>query len=103
MVFNYITDKIRKACNENIKTISIFKSNENISYMTCIVNDIEENKNGIKFTLENGENINIKDYGSFFMSEAEGDLDRERMVSSYRRLISELSQISEETVKSLML
>lgn len=33
--------------------------------MTCIVNDIEENKNGIKLTLENGENINIKDYGSF--------------------------------------
>lgn len=88
---------------KNIKTISIFKSNENISFMTFIVNDIEENKNGIKLTLENGENINIKDYGSFFLSEAEGDLDRERMVSSYRRLISELSQISEETVKSLTL
>lgn len=88
---------------KNIKIITIFRSNENIPFMTCIVNDIEENKNGIKITLENGENINIKDYGSFFLSEAEGDLDRERMVSSYRRLISELSQISEETVKSLML
>lgn len=88
---------------KNIKTISIFKSNGKIPFMTCIVNDIEENKNGIKLTLENGENINIKDYGSFFLSEAEGDLDRERMVSSYRRLISELSQISEETVKSLTL
>ncbi|EPX1410021.1 hypothetical protein ACWWIV_000291 [Cronobacter sakazakii] len=88
---------------KNIKTISIFKSNENIPFMTYIVKDIEENKNGIKLTLENGENINIKDYGYFFLSEAKGDLDRERMVSSYRRLISELSQISEETVKSLML
>ncbi|HHA1671522.1 TPA: hypothetical protein ACOEF8_003545 [Enterobacter roggenkampii] len=88
---------------KKIKTISIFKSNENIHFMTCIVNDIEENKDGIKLTLENGENINIKEYGSFFLSEAEGDLDRERMVSCYRRLISELSQISEETVKSLML
>ncbi|MFU0931602.1 hypothetical protein ACM26E_12430 [Kluyvera cryocrescens] len=88
---------------KNIKIITIFRSNENIPFMTCIVNDIEENKNGIKITLENGENIDIKDYGSFFLSEAEGDLDRERMVSSYRRLISELSQISEETVKSLML
>lgn len=88
---------------KKIKIITIFRSNENIPFMTCIVNDIEENKNGIKITLENGENINIKDYGSFFLSEAEGDLDRERMVSSYRRLISELSQISEETVKSLML
>lgn len=74
--------------------------------MTCIVNDIEENKNQKNLTLENGENINIKDYGYFFLSEAEGDLDREqvkRMVSNYRRLISELSQISEETVKLLML
>lgn len=87
---------------KKIKTISIFKSNENIPFMTCIVNDIEESKNGIKLILENGENINIKDYGYFFLSEGEGDLDRERMVSSYRRLISELSQISEETVKSLM-
>lgn len=88
---------------KNIKIITIFRSNENIPFMTCIVNDIEENKNGIKLTLENGENINIKDYGYFFLSEVEGDMDRERMVSSYRRLISELSQISEETVKSLML
>ncbi|EMM0378625.1 hypothetical protein RI820_000995 [Pluralibacter gergoviae] len=88
---------------KNIKTISIFKSNENISFITCIVNDIEENENGIKLILENGENINIRDYGYFFLSEAEGDLDRERMISSYRRLISELSQISEETVRSLML
>lgn len=88
---------------KNIKIITIFRTNENIPFMTCIVNDIEENKNGIKLTLENGENINIKDYGYFFLSEAEGDMDRERMVSSYRRLISELSQISEETVKSLML
>jgi len=60
--------------------------------MTCIVNDIEENKNGINLTLENSENINIKDYGYFFLSEAEGDLGRERTVSIYRRLSSELSQ-----------
>lgn len=55
---------------KNIKTIIIFKSNENIPFMTCIVNDIKENKNGINLTLENGE------------------LDRERMVNSYRRLFS---------------
>lgn len=88
---------------KNIKTISIFKLNENILFMTCIVKDIEGSKNGIKLTLENGENNNIKDYGYFFLSEAKGDLDRDRVVSSYRRFISELSQISEETVKSLML
>lgn len=88
---------------KNIKTISIFKLNENIPFMTYIVKHIEENKNGIKLTLENGENNNIKDYGYFFLSEAKGDLDRDRVVSSYRRFISELSQISEETVKLLML
>lgn len=37
---------------KKIKTISIFKSNENIPFMTCIVNDIEESKNRIKLILE---------------------------------------------------
>lgn len=58
---------------KNIKIISIFKANENIPFMTDIVNDIEESKNGIKLILENSESINIKDYGYFFLSEAEGD------------------------------
>ena len=71
--------------------------------MTCILIYIEENQNGLKLTLEHGENLHILYYVYFFLSEAKGDLDRVQMVSSYRRLISELSQISEETVKSLML
>lgn len=45
---------------KNIKTISIFKSNENIPFMTCIVSDIEENKNGIKLTLEKAKTSILK-------------------------------------------
>lgn len=87
---------------KNVKVISIFKINENIPFMTCVVNDMEENENGIKLMLENGEIICIEDYGYYFLSEAESDLDRERMANCYRMLVSELSQMSEETIKSLI-
>ncbi|MGG5947122.1 hypothetical protein ACQSDJ_03925 [Salmonella enterica] len=88
---------------ENIKIISIFKTNEIIPFITCIANDMEENKNEIKLMLESGESICIKDYGYYFMSEADSDLDREQMVNSYRRLFPELSGISKVTINSLML
>lgn len=87
---------------ENIKIISIFKINEKVPFMTCITTDMEQNKDGIKLVLESGESICIKDYGYYFLSEADGDLDREQMVNSYRRLISELGQMSEKTITSLM-
>ncbi|WP_151994271.1 hypothetical protein [Buttiauxella massiliensis] len=86
----------------NIKIISIFKINKKILFMTCIVSDMEENKDGIKLMLESGESICIKDYGYYFLSEADGDLDREPMINSYRRLFSELSGISKVTINSLM-
>ncbi|WP_246871263.1 hypothetical protein [Dickeya zeae] len=70
--------------------------------MTCMVKDVEENKQSIKLTLENGNNIYVKDYDSFFLSESANDCDKERMVNVYGRLISELSQVSEETVRTLM-
>ncbi|MFI8415861.1 hypothetical protein ACQKDS_04515 [Serratia sp. NPDC078593] len=70
--------------------------------MACLITNMEENENGIKLILENGENICIKDYGYYFLHETTDDLDRERMVNSYRRLASELGQLSEETVKSLL-
>ncbi|MCG5490672.1 hypothetical protein GO309_14790 [Klebsiella variicola] len=85
-----------------IKIINIFKAKENIPFMNCLITSMEENEKGINLTLENGENICIKDYGYYFLSEADGDLDREQMVNSYRRLISELGQMSEETITSLM-
>ncbi|AYL60975.1 MULTISPECIES: hypothetical protein [Citrobacter] len=86
----------------NIKIITLFNANENIPFMTCIVKDVEENEHGIKLTLENDNNIFIKYYDSFFLSESADDCDKERMVKVYRRFISELSQVSEETVRSLM-
>lgn len=85
-----------------IKIINIFKAKENIPFMTCLITSMEENEKGINLTLENGENFYIKDYGYYFLSEVDGDLDREQMVNSYRRLISELGQMSEETITSLM-
>ncbi|MBA0159429.1 MULTISPECIES: hypothetical protein [Pectobacterium] len=86
----------------NIKIITIFNANENIPFMTCIVKDVEKNEHGIKLTLENGNNIYVKDYASFFLSESANDCDKERMVNVYGRLISELSQVSEETISLLM-
>ncbi len=87
---------------KTIKIINIFKAKENIPFVPCLITSMEENEKGINLTLENGENICIKDYGYYFLSEADGDLDREQMVNSYLRLISELGQMSEETITSLM-
>ena len=86
----------------NIKIITLFHANKNVPFMTCIVKDIEENEYGIKLTLENGNNIYVKDYDFFFLSESANDCDKERMVNVFGRLISELSQVSEETIRSLM-
>ncbi|MEI7136092.1 hypothetical protein WCT93_15120 [Pectobacterium atrosepticum] len=86
----------------NIKIITLFKHNQNIPFMTCMVKDIEENEQGMKLTLENGNYIHVKDYDSFFLSESVDDCDKERITNVYRRLISELSQVSEETVSSLI-
>ncbi|WP_258034171.1 hypothetical protein [Pectobacterium odoriferum] len=86
----------------NIKIITLFHANKNVPFMTCMVKDIEENKYGIKLILENDNNIYVKDYDSFFLSESANDCDKERMVNVYGRLISELSQVSEETIRSLM-
>ncbi|WP_426596324.1 hypothetical protein [Pectobacterium brasiliense] len=87
----------------NIKIITLFNTNDKIPFMTCIVKDVEENECEIKLTLENGNNIYVKGYDSFFLSESANDCDKERMVNVYGRLISELSQVSEETIIALML
>lgn len=86
----------------NIKIITLFHANEKIPFLTCIVKDVEENEQGIKLTFENGNSIYVKDYDSFFLSESADDCDKTRMVNVYGRLISELSQVSEETIRSLM-
>ena len=86
----------------NIKIITLFHTNKKIPFMTCIVKDVEENEQGIKLTLESGDNIHVKDYGYFFLSESANEFDQERVINTYRRLISELSQVSEETIESLV-
>lgn len=86
----------------NFKVITLFHANEKIPFMTCMVKDVEEHEQGVKLTLENGNSIYINDYDSFFLSESADDFDKERMVNVYKQLISELSQVSEETVTSLI-
>ncbi|MBN3066322.1 hypothetical protein H5A21_20185 [Pectobacterium aquaticum] len=86
----------------NIKIITLFNASEKIPFMTCIVKDVEENEQGIKLTFESGNSIYVKGYDSFFVSESANDCDKERMVNVYGRLISELSQVSEETISWLM-
>ncbi len=92
--------KIKKM--NNIKIITLFHANKNVPFMTCMVKDIEENKHGIKLILENGNKIYVKDYDFFFLSESANEHDKERMVNVFGRLISELSQVSEKTIKSLI-
>ncbi|ATF93364.1 hypothetical protein [Cedecea neteri] len=86
----------------NIKTIILFNAHEKTPFLTCVVKEMEEDEYGIKLTLENGNNIYVKDYDFFFLSEPANDSDKERMINVYGRLISELSQVSEETIRSLM-
>ncbi|WP_323641044.1 hypothetical protein [Pectobacterium polonicum] len=86
----------------NIKIITLFHAHEKIPFMTCIVKNIEESEQGINLILEDGNNIYVKDYDSYFLSESANDCDKERMVNVYGRLISELSQVSEDTIRSLM-
>lgn len=86
----------------NIKIITLFHANEKIPFIICIVKNVEENEQGIKLTLEYGDNIHVKDYDYFLLSESANERDQERMINTYRRLISELSQVSEETIESLV-
>ncbi len=44
--------------------------------MTCIVKDVEENEQGIKLTLESGDNIHVKDYDYFSYQNQEMSLIR---------------------------
>lgn len=86
----------------DIKIITLFHKNEHIPFMTCMVKDVEEHEQGVNLTLENGNSIYVNDYDSFFLSESADECDKKRMVNVYRRLVSELSQVSEETIRSLM-
>lgn len=45
----------------------------------------------------------IKDYGFYFLSEPVNACEEDRIVNIYRKLIAEISQMDEETIRTLML
>ncbi|MLP09227.1 hypothetical protein DQD89_24855 [Salmonella enterica subsp. enterica] len=71
--------------------------------MICIVNKVEDTEIGLKLTLENGNNICVNNYSHYLLSESASRCDKYRFKSIYIRLVSELTQMSEETIKSQML
>lgn len=71
--------------------------------MICIVNKVEDTEHGIKLTLENGNDIYVNNYSHYLLSESVSSCDKDRLKNIYIRLVSELTQMSKETIKSQML
>lgn len=87
----------------NIRIITLFHTNEKTPFMTCLIRDIEQNEGGIKLFFDNGSSIMVKDYGFYFLSEPVSACEEDRIVNIYRKLIAEISQMNEETIRTLML
>jgi hypothetical protein len=87
----------------NIRIITLFHTNEKTSFMTCLIRDIEQNEGGIKLFFDNGSSIMVKDYGFYFLSEPVSACEEDRIVNIYRKLIAGISQMDEETIRTLML
>ncbi|EHT00594.1 TPA: hypothetical protein ACTVBQ_004343 [Klebsiella oxytoca] len=88
---------------KNIKMITLFHLYEKTSFMICIVSKVENTEHGIKLTLENGNDICVNNYSHYLLSESVSRCDKDRLKNIYIRLVSELTQMSEETIKSQML
>lgn len=88
---------------ENIKIITLFHPYEKTPFMICIVNKVEDTEHGIKLTLENDNDIYVNNYSHYLLSESVSRCDKDRLKNIYIRLVSELTQMSEETIKSQML
>ncbi|EKS3672646.1 hypothetical protein QL374_002372 [Salmonella enterica] len=86
-----------------IKIITLFHPYEKTPFMICIVSKVEDTEHGIKLTLENGNEICVNNYSHYLLSESAGSCDNDRLKNIYIRLVSELTQMSEETIKSQML
>ncbi|ECH2921716.1 hypothetical protein F6821_24255 [Salmonella enterica] len=69
----------------------------------CVVNKVEDTEHGIKLTLENGNDIFVNNYSHYLLSESVSRCDKNRLKNIYIRLVSELTLMSEETIKSQML
>lgn len=83
--------------------ITLFHPHEKTSFMICIVNKVEDTVLGLKLTLENGNSIYVNNYSYYLLSESVSCCDKDRLKNIYIRLVSELTQMSEETIKSQML
>lgn len=80
-----------------------FHGDEKTPFMICIVNKVEDTEHGLKLTLENGNSICVNNYSHYLLSESVSRCDKNRLKNIYIRLVSELTQMSEETIKSQML
>lgn len=87
----------------NIRIITLFHTNEKTPFITCLIRDIEQNEGGIKLFFDNGSSIMVKDYVFYFLSEPVSACEEDRIVNIYRKLIAEIGQMDEETIKKLML
>ncbi|EMW3375658.1 hypothetical protein AAEY46_001893 [Yersinia enterocolitica] len=87
----------------NIRIITLFHTNEKPPFITCLIRDIEQNESRINFIFDNGSGITLKDYGFYFLSEPVRACEEDRIVNIYRKLIAEISQMDEETIRTLML
>ncbi|EAB6212668.1 hypothetical protein ABKU35_000009 [Salmonella enterica] len=86
----------------NIKIITLFHPHEKTPFMICIVKKVEDTEHGIKLTLENGNDIFVNNYSYYLLSESVSRCDEDRLKNIYIRLVSELSQMSEETIRAMM-
>ncbi|MDM3521974.1 hypothetical protein OGW13_18900 [Citrobacter sp. Ca225] len=86
----------------NIKMITLFHSHDKTPFMICIVNKVEDTEHGVKLTLENGNDICVNNYSHYLLSESVSRRDEDRLKNVYIRLVSELSQMSEETIRAMM-
>lgn len=87
----------------NIKIITLFHPYEKTPFMICIVNKVDDTEHGIKLTLENGNDICVNNYSYYLLSESVSRCEKDRIKNIYIRMVSELTLISEETIKSQML
>ncbi len=86
----------------NTKMITLFHPHDKTPFMICIINKVEDTELGLKLTLENGNNICVNNYSHYLLSESVNRCNKERLKSIYIRLVSELTQMREETIKSQM-
>ncbi|EGP2095031.1 hypothetical protein IYO39_000237 [Salmonella enterica] len=87
----------------NIKMITFFHPYDKTPFMICIVNKVEDTGHGIKLTLENGNGICVNNYSHYLLSESVSRCDENKLKNIYICLVSELSQMSEETIRTMIL